>query len=161
RQGRLRARRSSASALPAGDAEAKRQQGDGGDRQQDGKLLAEEMRASRCRETRHANERDPRSAQDQRDAAQRGGHVATPHGGEHADGDKRRGDEQRGDQARAQRALSLTRHTAVAPARLTRTRAATASVASASWAKRRRPMADTPNAPPKNFAVTKSPRKAA
>src|SRR5216683_902091 len=61
RRSRLRGRRGSARALPAGNTEAERDQRGGGDGEQDRELLAEQLRPARGRKAGDGRERDARS----------------------------------------------------------------------------------------------------
>src|SRR5216683_1353501 len=148
RRSRLRGRRGSARALPAGNTEAERDQRGGGDGEQDRELLAEQLRPAGGRKAGDGRKRDARSREHQRDAGQRRGQVPAPGGGENAGGDEPCRHEKRRDKVSAHLARSLARHAAAAPTRPTVTSTATASVASASCANRRRPRFAVPNVAP-------------
>src|SRR6266511_1331938 len=150
----------SASSLPAGDAEAQGEQGDGREAEEDRELVTEQLRRAGCGKAADADKGHPGAAEDQRDAGKRGGQVAAPGGREDADRRQACGDEEDRDQARAQRVRSRARQTAVAPTRLTRTTAAMASVANASCTNSSRPTSEAPKASVKVLACANPPRNA-
>src|SRR2546430_5129801 len=161
RESRPGGRSGSARALPAGDAETQGDKGDGRHGKQHGECLPEQVRPSRRGKTSNPDQGDPGAGEHQRNPGQCSRQVSTPGRRKRARRNQSRSDEKHRHEVDAQRLRSRTRHAAVAPARATSTRAAMASVASASWAKTTRLTAVAPNSPPKYTARTKSPQNAA
>jgi hypothetical protein len=108
---------------------AKRNEREGCDAEQHGRLLAQQMRHACRRDARNTGERDARAAEDQSDAAQRRGQITPPAGGKRPRRDHRARHDQDRKELPAHRLRSRTCHRVTPPTSAITIRAATASVA--------------------------------